>query len=86
MIIGKCTELTLMQLQSLSEWGITNDTSDAIKLLKLIKSLSNQMNDQKYYHLSLHMEKRSIYTLRQGPYTSNAQLFENLKARVEIME
>mmetsp|Transcript_9864 Transcript_9864/g.29332 ORF Transcript_9864/g.29332 Transcript_9864/m.29332 type:complete len:86 (-) Transcript_9864:839-1096(-) len=32
------------------------------------------------------MDKRSIYTLRQGPYTTNAQLFEKLKARVETVE
>jgi len=52
----------------------------------LIKSLSHQTTDQKYYPLSLHLAKKSIYTLRQGPYTSNAQLFEKIKARVEIVE
>jgi len=34
----------------------------------------------------LQLAKRSIYTLRQGPYTSNAHHFEKLKARVEVVE
>uniref|UniRef100_A0A7S4MQV7 Uncharacterized protein n=1 Tax=Odontella aurita TaxID=265563 RepID=A0A7S4MQV7_9STRA len=86
LMIGQCSKITRTKLHSIGKWEATNDAYDAIKILKLIKSLSHRTTDQKYFPLSLHMAKRSVYTPRQGPYTTNSQMVKNLKARVEIVQ
>ena len=53
LILGQCTDLTYMQLEGLQDWEATNDTSNVIKLLKTIRSLTNQDTYQKYHLLSL---------------------------------
>ena len=42
--------------------------------------------DHKYNPLSLYMSNKSMYGLDQGPHIKNAQLVENLKSRVEVVE
>ena len=53
-----------MKLEGLPNWEATNDISDAIKLLKMIKSLSHQAMEHKYYPLSLYTAIKSIYCRR----------------------
>ena len=54
LILGQCTELNRMNLEGLPEWEATYDTSDGIKLLKIIQSLAHQETDQQYYPLYLY--------------------------------
>ena len=54
LILGQCTELNHMNLEGLPEWEATYDTSDGIKLLKIIQSIAHQETDQQYYPLYLY--------------------------------
>ena len=50
------------------------DSSDIIKLIKMVKSLTHQTTDWKYHPLSLYLAKKSVYVLHQGPHITNAQM------------
>ena len=86
MILGQCTEFTCMQLEWLPDWEASDDSSDDIKLPKMIKILSHQDMDQKYYPLSLYKEIKSVYCLQQWPMMMNSQLVDKLKDRAELVE
>ena len=43
LILGQCNKITHMQLEGLPELEATDDVSDVIKLLKMIKSLKQQI-------------------------------------------
>ena len=75
-----------MQLKGIPDWEATDDSSDAIKILKIIRSLLHQEIDQKYHSLSLYTEIKSAYWLQKGTTMKNAQLLENMEARVEVVE
>ena len=75
-----------MQLEGLPDWEATNDSSYATKLLNIIKSLLHQATDQKYRPLPLYKSIKSVYCLYQGLMITNTQLFDNLKAGVEVVD
>ena len=65
LMIGKSTELNCMQLKGLQDWEATNDISDGIKILKMIKSLLYQSLDYKCHPLSLCSAIKIEYYLQQ---------------------
>ena len=75
-----------MQIGGLPDWEATDDSSDTIKLLNMIKSLTHQATDQKYHPLSFYTSIKFIYWLQQGPIMINAHLVEKLKALVAVVE
>lgn len=48
-----------------------DNSSDVIKVLKMVKSLYNQTKDQKCHPLSMYMANNSVYGLQQGPHMTN---------------
>ena len=86
LVLLKCTKIARMQLEGLQYWEATNDSYDATKLLNIIKSLLHQATDQKYRPLPLYKSIKSVYCLYQGLMITNTQLFDNLKAGVEVVD
>ena len=80
------SEITRMQMEVIPTWEAVYDSSDVIKLLKMVKSLSYQRASQMYHPLSLYLAKRSVYKLQQGTHMPIAQLVEKFKARVEVVK
>ena len=67
-------------------WEAVDDSSDVIRILKMVKRLSHNTTNQKYYPLSLYMANNSVYRLQQGPHMTKTQLVDKLKARVEVVK
>ena len=75
-----------MQLEGFSTWEAVGDSSEIIKLLKMVKSLTHQTTDWKYHPLSLYLAKKSLYGMQQEPHIANSQLVDKMKARVDMVE
>ena len=74
-----------MKLEGLPDWGGTDDISDTIKILKMIRSLTHQATYQKFHTLSLYSAIKSLYWLQQGTMMNNANLVDKLKYSVEVL-
>ena len=65
MVLGQCSDLMVNTLRSKDRWGLINYQQDVIVLLKEIKSITYNFEDQKYLPLSIYNAKSSFYSFRQ---------------------
>ena len=80
LVLGQCTQLMLNKLKCKENWDLIDSNQNVIDLLKEIKSITYNFEEQKYLPLSIHNAKASFYSFRQLSL-SNAdylQKFRNL--------
>mmetsp|Transcript_36995 Transcript_36995/g.52267 ORF Transcript_36995/g.52267 Transcript_36995/m.52267 type:complete len:1117 (-) Transcript_36995:618-3968(-) len=82
---GQCTDAMQARLEGIREHGAIAATLDGIGLLKEIKSVAFQFENQKYQPVSVHMAVRRFYLMSQGN-SNNHDYLEKFNNNVELIE
>ena len=85
-IIGQCTNAMKAKLQGLHEWEAIDCNQDTIKLIKKIKTLSFNFQEQKYLPCALINAQRAFYFGQQLPKDTNDDYYKAYKSHVNVLE
>ena len=83
---GQCTEAMKARLRSHSNWESVSKMYDVLSVLESIKKITYDFQGQKQDVVSLYMSNRTMYTYRQQPGQTNADLHEKFTAIAEVIE
>ena len=86
LIIGQCTEAMKDRLQALPTFENIEQMSDAISLLREIKTISFDFQAQKYTHLALCESMKRFYLMNQHPNMTNQAYLERFKNNLDVIE
>jgi len=82
---GQCTDAMQARLEGIKDHAAVATSMNGIALLKEIKSVAFQFQNQKYQPVSLHMAMRRFYLMSQGN-VNNHDYLEKFNNNVELIE
>ena len=85
LVMGQCTDALWARLEALDSYAVMSESANGISLLKAIKSIVYNFQDQKYLAHSIHDAKHRFYLLSQGKQTTQAYL-EQFQNVVDVIE
>ena len=71
------------KLKQSNEWHTASKTYDVLILIRIIRTITFKIYEQKYVPLALHQAKANFYNIRQG-ILSNAEYLEKFSNVVKI--
>ena len=86
LVYGQCTEAMRARVESAPGYVTFSPISDVIALLKAIKQIMFQYQEEKYPYHALFEAKRRFYTFAQDRSMSCAQYLETFRNNVEVIE
>ena len=86
LIWGQCTDVMQQKIASHSDYKTTEDVSDAIGLLKTIKSIMFNFQGQIYRPQALRYAKRRFYNLSQDRHMTCQAYLEKFQNSVKVIE
>jgi hypothetical protein len=86
LIWGQCTDVMRQKIASHSDYETTEDVSDAIGLLKTIKSIMFNFQGQIYRPQALRDAKRRFYNLFQDRHMTAQAYLDKFQNSVEVIE
>jgi hypothetical protein len=86
LIWGQCTDVMGQKIASHSDYETTEDVSDAIKLLKTIKSIIFNFQGQIYRPQDLRDAKRRFYNLYQDRHMTCQAYLKKFQNSVEVIK
>ena len=72
LVLGQCTDLLNSKLKQSNGWNADSTTCDVLILIRIIRTITFKLDEQKYLPLALHQAKAKFYNIRQGGL-SNAE-------------
>ena len=66
LVIGQCTDAMIARFESHKHYSSVADERHGINLLRIIRSIYFDFQDQKYVAQSIHQEKQRFYAIKQG--------------------
>jgi hypothetical protein len=86
LIWGQCSDIMRQKIASHSDYETIEDVSDAIGLLKTIKSIMFNFQGQIYRPQALHDAKKRFYNLSQDRHMTCQAYLEKFQNSVEVIE
>ena len=76
----------MARVEAHKEFVTINESRNGIYLLKVIKSICFNFQDQMYVVQSIYEAKHRFYTLQQGKYETVGQYFDKHQNNLQILE
>jgi len=76
LVLGQCMELLASRVTQHQDWATVNRDMDGIGLLKIIKSICYNFEDQKYVPQSIHEASNRFFNLKQAKHELPVQCYE----------
>ena len=83
LVMGQCTDLLKSKLKQSNEWNAAYTTYDVLILIRIIRTITFKIDEQKYFLLTLHQARARFYNSRQLSL-SNAEYLEKFNNFVNI--
>ena len=85
-VLGQCTQAMKDRLNALPGFEQIERKSDAISLLREIKTISFDYESEKYPQLALIESLKRFYSMTQHPNMTNQQYLEKFKNCIDVLE
>ena len=82
-VLGQCTDLLKSKPKQRNEWNAASTTYDVLILIRIIRTITFKIDEQKYLMLAIHQAKANFYNIRQGSL-SNAEYLKKFNNVVDI--
>eukprot|EP00957_Ditylum_brightwellii_P172307 13117320-Ditylum_brightwellii.AAC.1 len=85
-IVGQCTDLVISKLESEATWKRTEEATNVIELLKMIKDIAYKSETQSYPFKAVHNAIQSFYLLYQKDNYTLEQYMESFLNNIDIIK
>ena len=86
LVLGQCTDSMVVRVDAHSNYEQAAEDRDGLALLRIVKSICFNFQDQKYVPQSIYEAKQRFYSLKQGRHETVAQYYDKYQNNVQVLE
>ena len=85
LVTGQCTEAMMARVEAHPDYEVTNDARDGVALLRIIRSICFDFQEQKFIQQSVHEALQRFYALKQAKHETVAQYYERFQNQLDVL-